>query len=79
MTQDAKTESKQPAKKPVQCSCVNDPFASLPSDVHPPSKTKKSSLRKATCPGCGLDYRTNRPTDVCIDCEKKGITSTDKL
>jgi len=26
-----------------------------------------------TCPGCGLVYWTNRATDLCVECEKKGV------
>jgi hypothetical protein len=38
-----------------------------------PKPQKKSSLRKVTCPGCGREYWTNRSTDFCFDCEKKGV------
>jgi len=40
-----------------------------------PKPQKKSSLRKTTCPGCGLEYWTNRSTDFCFDCEKKGVSA----
>jgi hypothetical protein len=30
-------------------------------------------LRKVKCPACGLEYWTNRKTDLCIECEKKGL------
>jgi hypothetical protein len=55
--------------RPGQCCCVKDGFATLPPELRPRTK-KKSSLRKVTCPGCGLVYRTNRPTDLCMECEK---------
>jgi hypothetical protein len=60
-------------KKPGACSCVSDPFSSLPPELRPQPKPKKSGLRQVTCPGCGLNYWTNRPTDVCIACEKQGV------
>jgi len=68
------TETPQPqiSSKPV-CTCVSDPFASLPPDLRPRPQNTMSDLRKVTCPGCGLVYWTNRKTDVCIDCEKKGV------
>jgi hypothetical protein len=44
-------------------------FTALPPELRP-SLHKKSSLRKVTCPGCGLIYRTNRATDLCVECEK---------
>jgi len=52
------------------CSCMRNGFGALPPELRPRPK-KNTSLRKITCPGCGLVYRTNRETDVCIDCEKK--------
>ena len=57
-----------------QCSCIRNPFANLPPEMQPKLR-KKSSLRKVTCPGCGREYWTNRSTDVCFDCEKKGISA----
>jgi hypothetical protein len=54
------------------CTCVRDGFAAVPPELRPQPK-KKSSLRKVTCPGCGLVYWTNRATDVCMECEKKGV------
>jgi hypothetical protein len=53
-----------------ECTCVQDGFSALPPELRPRPK-KKSSLRKVTCPGCGLVYSTNRETDLCMDCEKK--------
>jgi hypothetical protein len=58
--------------KPI-CSCVNDPFADLPPELRPKPVEKFGGLRKVTCPGCGLEYWTNRKGDLCIDCEKKGV------
>jgi|GEM_PF-725371 hypothetical protein len=58
---------------PPQCTCVQDPFAALPPELRPPPAPKKGGLRKVTCPGCGLVYWTNRKTDLCPDCEKKGL------
>ncbi|MCJ7584602.1 MAG: hypothetical protein MUO30_07515 [Anaerolineales bacterium] len=54
------------------CTCVKDPFLDLPPELRPSAKSTLSALRKVTCPGCGLVYWTNRKTDLCIDCEKKG-------
>ena len=66
------TQSKNSESQPVQCTCVKDAFAALPPELRP-RQGKKSSLRKVTCPGCGLVYSTNRATDLCFDCEKKGV------
>ena len=52
------------------CTCMGDGFAALPPELHPRPQ-KKSSLRKVTCPGCGLVYWTNKETDSCMECEKK--------
>jgi hypothetical protein len=57
-------------RKQAECSCVKDPFASVPSEMRSRPR-KESSLRKVTCPGCGLVYSTNRATDLCMDCERK--------
>jgi hypothetical protein len=56
--------------QPAQCTCIKDGFGALPPEMRPKPK-KKSSLRKVTCPGCGLVYSTNRETDLCMECEKK--------
>jgi hypothetical protein len=53
------------------CTCIQDPFAGLPTELRPTRLRKKSLLRKVTCPECGLVYRTNRAIDLCVDCEKK--------
>ncbi len=58
-----------------QCSCFQDPFASLPPELRPPSKTSLGDLRRVMCPACGKLYRTNRKTDLCLDCEKKEVSS----
>lgn len=62
--------------KPL-CTCVPDPFASLPPDLRPPLQNKISDLRKVACPGCGLIYWTNRKPDrnldLCNECRKKGV------
>jgi small redox-active disulfide protein 2 len=52
------------------CTCTKDPFASLPPEMRP-RKDTLSGLRKVVCPACGLNYWTNRDTDVCSDCERK--------
>jgi hypothetical protein len=64
-------DKKANTSKPI-CTCVKDPFADLPPDLRPKPVQKIGGLRKITCPGCGLVYMTNRKTDLCIDCEKKG-------
>lgn len=63
----------QPPGKPPLCTCLQDPFKALPPELSPHRKSVMDALRKVTCPGCGLDYWTNRKTDLCIDCEKKGV------
>jgi len=45
----------------------------LPPELRPKPVQKIGGLRKVTCPGCGLVYWTNRPTDLCVNCEKKGV------
>lgn len=65
-------EPKDAKDRPVQCTCVPDDFAALPPELRPRPR-KKSSLRKVTCPGCGLVYWINRLTDLCMDCEKGGV------
>jgi len=56
------------------CTCMGHEFAALPPELRPRPK-KKSSLRRVTCPECGLVYRTNRDTDVCMACEKKAVAA----
>jgi len=65
---------KEPKEKSsLQCTCVQDPFADLPPELRPRPGQKIGGLRKVTCPGCGLVYWTNRTTDLCVECEKKGV------
>ncbi len=67
------------SKAPVAgCSCTSDPFADLPPELRPSGgdeaeKRQRFGLRKVTCPGCGMVYTTNRATDLCMDCERKGV------
>jgi hypothetical protein len=65
-------ETPAPGKSPL-CTCVKDPFSDLPPDLRPRVKRTLDDLCKITCPGCGLVYWTNRKTDLCIECEKKGV------
>jgi small redox-active disulfide protein 2 len=57
-------------KSAGDCACSRDPFASLPPEMRP-RKDSMSGLRKVVCPMCGLNYWTNRSTDVCSKCERK--------
>lgn len=66
-------EAEQDETKAPACACVQDPYAALPPELRPRQKSWKDGLRKVTCPGCGFQYWTNRKTDLCVDCEKKGI------
>jgi hypothetical protein len=59
-------------EKPL-CSCMTDPFTSLPPELRPRTKDVMSGLHNVNCPVCRFDYWTNRNTDICIDCEKKGV------
>lgn len=63
-------------KPDLSCSCVQDPFASLPPELRPTPELKKGGLRKVTCSVCGLEYWTNRNTDLCIKCEEQGMGKT---
>ena len=54
-----------------KCPCITDPFADLPVELRPAAAPRKDGLRKVTCPDCGLEYWTNRPTDRCMECENK--------
>jgi hypothetical protein len=69
-----KTESNQneELEKPL-CSCMTDPFSNLPPELRPRTKDVMSGLRMVNCPDCGFSYWTNRDTNLCIDCEKKGL------
>jgi sulfur carrier protein ThiS len=62
----------QPEDEQPSCTCNQDPFAALPPELRPRPKNLMRGLRNVTCPGCGLVYWTNRNTDLCVDCEKKG-------
>lgn len=81
MNSESKSKSEDPIdetleiseRQAIQCTCVQDPFAVLPAELRPRQISWKNGLRKVTCPGCGLEYWTNRNTDLCVDCEKKGI------
>jgi len=69
----AETDEKLEETRPADCACVRDPFADLPPEMRPRRKPRMGNLRQVTCPGCGLKYWTNRSTDLCMDCEKKGV------
>lgn len=64
------SEAREGRERSPECKCVQDGFSALPPELRPRPK-RKSNLREVTCPGCGLVYRTNRETDLCMDCEKK--------
>lgn len=66
-------QTDKPGGKPLLCTCVQDPFASLPAELRPRPVKSDFGLRKVKCPNCGFVYWTNRKTDLCIDCEKKGV------
>jgi hypothetical protein len=57
----------------ASCSCTQDPFSELPAELRPRQRSWKEGLRKVTCPGCGMNYWTSRKTDLCPNCEKKGV------
>jgi hypothetical protein len=61
-------------KPDSSCPCVQDPFASLPSELRPRPQPNEGGLRQVTCPKCGQDYWTNRVTDNCIQCESSRDT-----
>ena len=66
-------EPSEPSEKVPLCTCIQDPYADLPPELRPKPVQKIGNLRKVTCPGCGLVYWMNRKTDLCVECEKKGI------
>jgi hypothetical protein len=68
-----KTDEKPEETRPVDCVCVRDPFVGLPPELRPRPKPRLGNLRQVTCPGCGLQYWTNRSTELCTDCQKKGV------
>jgi hypothetical protein len=51
------------------CCCGQDPMGALPPELRPAPPSALSGLRSAKCPRCGLEFWTNRPTDVCSRCE----------
>ena len=75
MTNPKKSKISSQNASPSGCDCVQDPFASLPPDLHPKNKTWKSSFRKVTCPGCELEFWTNMNDNFCFGCRKKGVQS----
>ncbi len=64
-------QSDEERRRSLECTCMQDGFGSLPPELRPRPK-KNTELREVTCPGCGLVYRTNRETNLCMDCERKG-------
>ena len=73
----AETNEQAEETRPADCACVRDPFADLPPELRPRPKPRMGNLRQVTCPGCGLQYWTNRSTDLCMDCQKKGVKITE--
>lgn len=69
----APAQSKVVTGTPQQCSCMQGSFAALPPELRPRPTPRKGGLRKVTCPGCGSVYWTNRNTDLCMNCERKGV------
>lgn len=68
--------SKQKSEsKPPLCTCIQDPYADLPPELRPKPVQKIGGLHKVICPSCGTSYWTNRATDLCVDCEKKGVST----
>lgn len=70
---DRKSRQAPAPEETLKCTCVQDPFLELPPELRPRPKNVMGSLRKVTCPGCGFVYWTNRETDLCLTCEKKGV------
>jgi hypothetical protein len=60
------------------CSCVADPYASLPPEARPRPLPKKGALRQVTCPRCARNYWTNRRTDFCLECEQSTATGANR-
>lgn len=63
-------ETSKAKENTASCSCISDPYASLPNELRPRPESNKARLRQVNCPACGQAYRTNRKTDICITCEK---------
>ena len=76
MDDKTKPTKNEELEKPL-CSCLTDPFTSLPPELRPRNLDVMKGLRKVNCPSCGFEYWTNRDTDLCIDCEKKGFLLTE--
>ncbi len=72
----SKVDKKSDDTPPATCTCLTNPFADLPPGMRPRPKPRLGNLRPVTCPGCELEYWTNRLTDLCSDCQKKGIKIT---
>ena len=70
-------EPSEPTQKVPLCTCIQDPYADLPPELRPKPVQKMGDLRKVACPGCGLVYWTNRKSDLCLECEKKGVRSAE--
>ena len=66
-------DKKKETSPMLGCTCSSDPFAGLPPELRPKAARKNSGLRKVTCPSCGVEYWTNRTTDFCAECVKKGL------
>lgn len=78
MNNQDKTNNSDPIKpdepaKQSYCPICHDPFSDLPPELRPHSENNMGDLRRITCPGCGLVYWTNRKTNLCVECEKKGV------
>ena len=63
-------QPEDPEGRTALCTCSGGGSVALPPELQPRPR-KKSSLRKVTCPGCGLVYRTNQAGDLCMECERK--------
>ena len=66
-------DKEEGVRTPPVCTCVQDPFATLPPELRPKPVHRDFGLRRVKCPNCGFIYWTNRKTDLCTDCEKKGV------
>ena len=74
MTPADKGRSRAVGQTGARC-CVPDPYADVPAHLRPQPK-KEGTLRQVTCPSCGKEYRTNRGTDLCLDCERSRARKT---
>jgi hypothetical protein len=66
-----KIEGQPSPTEPPLCTCAQDPFAGLPPELRPKPKPVEGGLRHIRCPGCGLEYWTNRQRDLCVTCENE--------